>query len=505
MQLLSGFTIGWAAVHALIAICMVGAYTHFRENRRHLAFAAFCTFVCVFDTARVGQILTGDEDAVLQRILIACVVLTTAMLLLMALGSPGEGDSKSGGVRRAVLGSALLLAALSISGLAHDPRAPAESLSALLRGNDLTTVHRLNPIGHFLLLAGMGYAIAAAALFYKRAGAEGSRGLLPLLLAAVLVPLGVHDMLAAGGLLHPFAFGEQSGHAMSALLLLGLLRQHESSRRALEQRVTALHRAERRVYRATDEIDKLKPMADLGKVSASLAHEIRNPLSVLGNVASSLKRIGPDYRDSERFELLVNMMLEETQRLGRLVDDLLLFSHTGRTTKETVEPESLVRLALSDVRKSLPQGSEFELHSEIEADLGTFLGSPDGLRRALFNLIDNAVQSSGGKGMVRVIARRDSASPELLMIGVEDRAGGVPQELVETIFQPFYSTRSEGTGLGLSIAENVLKAHAGALLLENRPGRGATFWMRIPSSAALRAQLQEEREEPPPLKTASAA
>ncbi len=507
MQLLAGYTIGWAAIVAFVAICMLAAYTNFRDNRDYLAFAAFCTFICVSDATRVAQVLgvSVASGVVLERILIACAVLASAALLLLALNVPGREMENRSGIGRAIMGSALLLAGLSLAGLAVDAGGGGGPLLASLYDSDPLLGSRTGPIGYAAILASTGYAVASGFLFSSDAKRRGKIRTASLLLTLVLLPLGIHDMLVAGGLVPGLAFGEQSGHAVTALLLLVLLKRYDSSRRLVEQRARDLRQAERRVDRATNEIDKLKPMADLGKLSASLAHEIRNPLSVLVNVASALKRGGPDHRGSGRFNQLVSMLHEETERLSRLVDDLLLFARTGRTTKETIEPESLVQAAVSDVRKLLPLGSEIDLQVEIEPGLDTFLGSPEGLRRALSNLIDNAVKSSAGKGEIQVIARRDGNAPELLLIGVRDQAGGVPNELVDTIFDPFFSTRTKGTGLGLSIASNVIQAHAGALLLENRPGKGATFWIRIPTSATPNEEPVTHSGTVPLVKTASAA
>jgi signal transduction histidine kinase len=174
------------------------------------------------------------------------------------------------------------------------------------------------------------------------------------------------------------------------------------------------------------------------------------------------------------------MLQEETDRLARLVDDLLLFSQSGRVSRQPVEASALIDLVLSDVEDHLSQGERPRLQVEVEPDLPPIPGSLDSLRRAYVNLLVNAIQSSNGRGTVRVVARRNPDRRDVVMFGVQDDAGGIPERVLSEIFEPFFSTRPTGTGLGLSIVRSIVEAHDGDLLLENRPGEGASFWMCLP-------------------------
>jgi signal transduction histidine kinase len=278
-------------------------------------------------------------------------------------------------------------------------------------------------------------------------------------------------------------------------VLTGFLREFERSREELRLRTEALQRAndslERladdlsestiRLDRVTSEKQMLRPMADLGRLSASLAHEIRNPLAVLSNVASTLRRHARSGVEGEEFKALVEMLQEETDRLARLVDDLLLFSQSGRVSREPVDAAQVIDLAVADVREQFAVEGDNTIDVHIEPDLPALTGSTESLRRAFVNLLTNAIQSSNGHTAVRAIARRNPDRSDVVMIGVEDAAGGVPEDLMSEIFEPFFSTRPTGTGLGLPIVKSIVEAHSGDLLLENRPGKGATFWMCLPS------------------------
>jgi signal transduction histidine kinase len=269
---------------------------------------------------------------------------------------------------------------------------------------------------------------------------------------------------------------------MNLCVLFGFVREVEISRGQLSARTQALKQASISLNRATDETRRLRPMADLGRLSASLAHEIRNPLAVLSNVASALRHHNAHERDPAKVEPLIGMMQEETDRLARLVDDLLLFSQTTRMSNGTVDIPSLVAVALNDVTPLYEASTKPEIVTEVDTNLPTINGNQDNLRRALSNLIANSFQSSEGRGTVRVIACQKQEHPDAVMIGVVDDAGGVPIEHQSEIFDPFFSTRPTGTGLGLPIAKSIAEAHLGTLIFENRPGEGAGFWLCLPIS-----------------------
>jgi signal transduction histidine kinase len=281
---------------------------------------------------------------------------------------------------------------------------------------------------------------------------------------------------------------------MNLCVLFGFVREVEISRGQLTARTQALKQASISLNRATDETRRLRPMADLGRLSASLAHEIRNPLAVLCNVASSLRHRNALERDHAKVEPLIGMMQEETDRLARLVDDLLLFSQTSRMSNGTVDIPSLVTVALNDVARLYEPTAKPEIGVEVDARLPSISGNQDSLRRALSNLIANSFQSSNGRGTVRVIACQKDEHPDAVLIGVVDDAGGVPEEHRSEIFDPFFSTRPTGTGLGLPIAKSIAEAHLGSLIFENRPGEGAGFWLCLPIS---RGVNEIENSEPP--------
>jgi signal transduction histidine kinase len=382
----------------------------------------------------------------------------------------------------------------SMLGGALDYSKPLEKPISLGFTKVIVREYELSQAGLAIAVLSLVGALVAGWFLYRSYRGDRFNKVLIVAAFTVLGLFTVNDILLASNVVGTIYVVEHGFFLFILGVLTGFLREFERSREELRLRTEALEEANRsmerlsvdlsestiRLDRARSETTRLRPMADLGRLSASLAHEIRNPLAVLSNVASTLRRHGHRGGPDEEYDSLVEMLQEETDRLARLVDDLLLFSQSGRVSREPVDARQLVDLAVSDVREVYGEEQGSRIDIEVDPDLPLIPGSVESLRRAYVNLIVNAIQSSNGGGSVRVIARRNPDRPDVLMFGVDDRAGGIPEDVQADVFEPFFSTRPTGTGLGLPIVKSIVEAHEGDLLLENRPGEGACFWMCLP-------------------------
>ena len=485
MPFLSGILIAWAIIYLILASVSLLAYSRFERTRELLYFAVFCSFTGLYNVAGVFHYLAQDLQA---SVLPGCIKLAAlqpaaASLLFLGLGRTRIADHTRRALIRIAGSVALLLSVLTLVGWVGDYSRPlVVSFDFWPLGRVVYYLHEFTWLGYGGALYALFSASIGGLLLGLTARGDPMARLFYYLSVVALVAIAVNDILVANNVVRSLFLLEHGLFLLTLFVLVGFVRQFELSRKVLQERTRALVRASQKLDLAANETRWLRPMADLGRLSASLAHEIRNPLAVLYNITSALKRQGPADCASEQFRSLVDMLQEETNKLARLVEDLLLFAQMGRASRKPVQVANLVRDAVDDARSRQLQASEAEIIAQVGNDVDPVLGSTESLRRALANLITNALQSSGGFGGVRIVARNSRRYPRMVAIGVQDSAGGVPEQAVSDIFEPFFSTRPSGAGLGLSIAKGIVEAHDGTVQLENHPEQGATFWMLLPSS-----------------------
>ncbi|MHB8872773.1 MAG: sensor histidine kinase [Myxococcaceae bacterium] len=239
--------------------------------------------------------------------------------------------------------------------------------------------------------------------------------------------------------------------------------------------VTALERVQQSLDQAQAEILKRERLSTLGELSAVIAHEVRNPLGVIFNALSALKRIEPP--EARRDDLL-GIIGEEADRLNRMVGALLDLARppVAKLMPSAVEP--LIWGAIEAARALTDPEAEVQVHSPGPVPPARV--DEQMLRQALVNLVSNAIQAPQRRSPVSVRVLVEGAPADMLRFEVADDGAGVPPELVERIFTPFFTTRAKGTGLGLAVVRRVAEAHGGAVNVQKTSGGGATFVLRVP-------------------------
>ncbi len=216
-------------------------------------------------------------------------------------------------------------------------------------------------------------------------------------------------------------------------------------------------------------IGQLERLSALGEMAASLAHQVRTPL------ASALLYAGALVRPSVDVPRYAGKLLGVLRQLEGLVRDMLLFARQGRFEMEDLSVDAL----LEGLREQL--GARLEargvrLECRVEVPAGGLRGSRQALAGALANLVDNACEA----GATGVLVCASGAGADRLAIDVIDDGPGVPAELRERLFRPFFTTRAGGSGLGLAVARAVAEAHGGALALRAAEGAGGRFRLELP-------------------------
>lgn len=259
------------------------------------------------------------------------------------------------------------------------------------------------------------------------------------------------------------------GPRILGLTLAPLEGADQSSRLIVFQDLTALRRAE-------DELRRADRLAALGTLAAQLAHEIRNPLAAMRGSAQMLAQDGAEDPSVAR---LTNILLRESDRLSRLVEEFLRFARPPPPQRRATALEELIRETV-EMLQADPQRRG--VHLSLVLQPVTAPVDPDQLRQVLINLLRNAFEAVGPEGQTRVSLSVGAGHKALL--SVWDSAGAIPEAHLGRIFEPFFTTRSGGTGLGLATAYSIVRAHEGNLHVTSSPKTGTEFTVELPLAAA---------------------
>jgi signal transduction histidine kinase len=221
-------------------------------------------------------------------------------------------------------------------------------------------------------------------------------------------------------------------------------------------------------------------LAAVGRISAKLAHEIRNPLAIIGGFADALRREGPSSRN---FDRNLEIVVGEVRRLETLLRDVNVFTRVASPRFEPVDLNALATETLEQVSAvAARDGRRVRFESDLDATVGEVRVDPAQMRQVLLNLLANAIDAIAAtdtEGVVRVVTRREETR---VRVEVHDTGPGIPPEETSKIFEPFHSTKPSGTGLGLPISAQILEDHDGSLVVRSEPGRGTRAVATLPST-----------------------
>ncbi len=265
------------------------------------------------------------------------------------------------------------------------------------------------------------------------------------------------------------------------------LRGADSGREEMAAELAAFRLREADIERLHTRAERLEAVAEL---SASLAHEIKNPLASIRSAAELLARV-PGADDDTR--TLTQLVQRESDRLSRLLSEFLDFARTGVTRVERVDLSDVARHAAALVAAHPGKPENVTIRELFPSAPLVVVGDDDLLHRAIFNLLLNAVQASPPGGVVRIEAAEVSAHqlpPQAarftrgaMMLQVTDEGKGIPESVRERLFEPFVTTKAGGSGLGLSIVHRAVEAHHG-FILTDRTDAGTRFTVILPKLAA---------------------
>jgi two-component system sensor histidine kinase HydH len=223
------------------------------------------------------------------------------------------------------------------------------------------------------------------------------------------------------------------------------------------------------------EIERSRRLASVGRLAAGVAHEIRNPLSSIKGFATYFKE---RYKNAPEDQQTANIMIQEVDRLNRVVGQLLEFARPVK-----VEPKPTDLNILVDESAKLIERQAGEKKITVKTNNSTraeeIRVDSDHVNQVLLNLYLNAIESMEAGGELNVDLSTNDETNEI-EISVSDNGCGIPQKDLAKIFDPYFTTKSSGTGLGLAIAHNIVEAMGGTIKVKSNPGKGTKFTIKIP-------------------------
>ena len=235
-------------------------------------------------------------------------------------------------------------------------------------------------------------------------------------------------------------------------------------------------------------IGHLQKLSSLGKMVASLAHQIRTPLSAALLYAANLSNNTLNKTSREKFS---NKLVSRLKDLESQVNDMLLFAKSG-------DEQVISEISLHSLMKEVQHGSDAMLQSQNatlmlslpEPDV-IILGNKTALTGALQNLIHNALTVKPHNAVINLAASRQSDNPEWVNLSVTDNGPGIKVEHINQMFEPFFTTKSNGTGLGLAVVKSVAQSHQGKVHANNLSDGGACFTLCLPTFDACQSSHKD--------------
>ena len=232
-------------------------------------------------------------------------------------------------------------------------------------------------------------------------------------------------------------------------------------------------------------------LAALGEMAAAIAHEVKNPLAGIEVMAGLLKR---QLTESPDAQSILADIIKEAKMANVIVQEVLAFVRPIRLQVEDIAVADVLRDALTMAESHASLKGEVDVRVDVPEALRPIQGDPHQLRQIFTNLLTNAFEAMGGSGTVDIVATAvdgdDDAGPAdhgpgpTILITVSDNGPGIPPEVLERIFSPFFTTKPQGSGLGLAIVRKIVDAHDGRIDVGERPGGGTSFRVTLPVRSA---------------------
>jgi signal transduction histidine kinase len=221
--------------------------------------------------------------------------------------------------------------------------------------------------------------------------------------------------------------------------------------------------------RMLDRIGQLEALAALGEMAAYIAHEVKNPLTIIRSSAQLMKSGQHDRENTQ-------MIVDECDRLSRVVTKMLEFSKTPHPNSQRIEIKKVIKQWVHEITQ-IRQSDTLDIRTEVEASVPDVVFDPDHLKQIVTNLLLNAIEAMQAKGQLKIHLSKDQNKVRL---AISDSGPGISHQNQTNIFRIFYSTKPSGTGLGLPITRRLLELNNGTIELNSQEGKGCTVIIKLP-------------------------
>lgn len=247
------------------------------------------------------------------------------------------------------------------------------------------------------------------------------------------------------------------------LVLLFVVKRGEAiiEKRALER------------IRLKEQLSRAEHLSSLGEMVAGISHEIRNPLGIIMSSSELLKKKMADYDPSNP---IPSIIIEESSRLNNIITDFLNFAKPRTPHLVSCKIGDIIEKNITFLASQI-KGEGYTIDKHYDNKLPEITADPDMLYQAFLNILINAMQAMPQGGKINVEICSNDNAVEIIF---EDQGEGIAEDILEKIWDPFFTTKSKGTGLGLGIVKNIIESHDGTVHIRNRSLSGARVTVRIP-------------------------
>lgn len=226
--------------------------------------------------------------------------------------------------------------------------------------------------------------------------------------------------------------------------------------------------------RLKEELSRAQRLSSLGEMVAGVSHEIRNPLGIIRSSAGLLKK---KMEKLDPKNMIPDIIVEESERLNNIITDFLNYARPREPNLSICKVEQVIDKNIAYLATQLSENG-CKVDTRIDDNLPEIMADSEMLYQAFLNIFLNAMQAmpDGGKILVNILPVNGN-----MAIRIEDDGNGIDTEIMEKIWDPFFTTKEKGTGLGLGIVKNLIEAHGGNMNIENRTERGARVTIQLPA------------------------
>ncbi|MFN3966537.1 MAG: sensor histidine kinase [Endomicrobiia bacterium] len=250
-----------------------------------------------------------------------------------------------------------------------------------------------------------------------------------------------------------------------------MIEKEKKEREEIETLYKALQKSNEELKKMQEELIKKERLSTIGTLSSSIAHELRNPLTSIKNIAFFLKKYLTE--EKPKVKELIELLNKEIEVMNKIITDLLEFSRVTKLEKVKISIEKVIDEALNSVVIL----EKIKVIKEIPSDLKEVYIDPIRMRQVFVNLITNACDAMSDGGELKIVVKIEPAE---MKIDFSDTGHGISKEVISHIFEPLFTTKAKGIGLGLAVVRSIIEQHNGKITVESEVGKGTTFSIILP-------------------------